>query len=67
MLVQDQKIIPIEVKWTEMPSKADIKHLNFFMDLYKVKQGYVICRTPNKMLIAPNIIALPWQALMEVI
>jgi predicted AAA+ superfamily ATPase len=67
VIVQDQKIIPIEVKLTEIPNNTDIKHLRTFMDLYDVKQGFIVCRTPRKMRITPNILALPWQDLKEAI
>jgi len=67
VLVQQQKLIPIEVKWTETPTESEAKHLKLFMDLYNVKQGYIVCRTPRKMMITPDIIALPWQLLFEII
>jgi len=67
VIVQDKKVVPIEVKWTDKPSRADAKHLEFFMELYDVKEGYIICRTPKKMMITPHIMALPWQMLKEVI
>ena len=54
--------IPIETKWTDTPTKSDIKHLKVFLDEHKnSKFGYLICQTPRKVLLDKNIIALPWQ------
>lgn len=67
VIAKEQHLIPIEVKWTETPGNADIKHLLYFMKTYNAKQGYVICRTPRKMLLSENIIALPWRELSEIL
>jgi len=66
VVVKEQQLIPIEVKWTETPGNADIKHLLYFMEMYHINQGYVICRTPRKMLLNKNIIALSWHDLSEI-
>lgn len=39
----DQKIIPIEVKWTAHPRPAELSHLRIFMKEYQCSIGYVIC------------------------
>jgi predicted AAA+ superfamily ATPase len=68
VLKKEDKYIPIEVKWTEFPSKDDIKHLNLFMEEYSnTEKAYVICRTQKKIKLAENIYALPWQDLAEVL
>jgi predicted AAA+ superfamily ATPase len=54
--------IPIEVKWTDMPTLQDAKHLNVFLEEYpETKKGYIICRTPQTMQISKKILALPWK------
>lgn len=58
--------IPIEVKWTERPNTKDIKHLLTFMAEYKVTQAYIICRCSLPQLLAPNILALPWNKLPDI-
>lgn len=59
---------PIEVKWTELPKESHCKHLITFMNEYPTTEyGYVICRTPRKMLLSKNILAIPWQDLYETI
>jgi predicted AAA+ superfamily ATPase len=67
IIVKEEHLIPVEVKWSEAPDKSDIKHLDYFMKLYNSRQGYVICRTPKKMLLSENIMALPWQEISEII
>ena len=60
--------IPIETKWTDSPTKSDIKHLKVFLDEYKnSKAGYLICQTPRKVMLDKNIFALPWQEVSELI
>ena len=60
-----KKLIPIEVKWTERPGEADIRHLrNFLSDHPKAAPiGYVICRCPHPLQLAENVRAIPWQML----
>lgn len=54
--------IPIEVKWSDKPNAGDTRHLQKFIAEYpNVTQAYVICRTPRRYKISPQITALPWQ------
>lgn len=55
--------IPIEVKWTSTPNNRDAKHLITFMEEYKSTQGFIICQTPNPILINDQITAINWQSL----
>jgi predicted AAA+ superfamily ATPase len=59
---------PIEVKWTDMPSENDCRHLKVFFEEYQdqAKQAYIICQTPKRYFITKNIIALPWQEIAEI-
>lgn len=61
---RDEKI-PIEVKYKNMPTVQDAKHLFKFIEEYQAKKGYVVCTTPKRFIIHkdPTIIALPWQEL----
>jgi hypothetical protein len=64
----EKNYIPIEVKWTENPSNADIKNLQTFLNEYpQAKKAYVICQTPHAMKLSEHIIALPWQQLFELV
>ena len=59
---------PIEVKWTESPTKRDGKHLNVFLNEYRnTDKAYIICQTPRRMIVDDRIIALPWQDLNEIL
>ncbi len=59
---------PIEVKWTELPKTNHCSHLVTFMKEYETTEyGYLVCRTPRKMLLSDKIIALPWEDLHDVI
>lgn len=60
--------IPIEVKWTKLPTISDAKHLKAFKAEYEnVKNAYIVCRTPTKVKLTEGIYALPWEALPEVL
>tara|TARA_R110000868_G_scaffold158036_3_gene385769 strand:+ start:12127 stop:13344 length:1218 start_codon:yes stop_codon:yes gene_type:complete len=64
----DKKLIPVEVKWKDMPRDKDMRHLKTFLNEYdEADIGYVICRCQRPMKMAENIIALPWQQLGRVI
>ncbi|MBU0455421.1 MAG: DUF4143 domain-containing protein [Pseudomonadota bacterium] len=38
------KILPIEVKWTDKPAMKDLRHLNTFLNDYRLKKSFVVCR-----------------------
>jgi len=59
------RLLPIEVKWTDRPDLADARHLRLFLDEHKKKarEGLVICRCPQPLELAPNIRAVPWWML----
>lgn len=66
VLNYNEKIIPIEVKWTDNPSSQDVRHLMTFLGDYNVKKGYVICRCSKTRKLNEQIIALPWQEMEAV-
>lgn len=67
VLDREKEYIPIEVKWTTKPTEKDIKHLKVFLQEYpEAKQGFVVCRTPRAVKLAPNITGLPWQDLCSI-
>ena len=58
---------PIEVKWTENPASADIRHLEVFLSEYKTAgTGYLVCRVPRKVKLSDRIFAIPWQSIDEI-
>lgn len=58
------RVIPVEVKWTERPSRNDARHLLAFLDEQgaRAPHGYLICRCPRPQRIHPRVTALPWWA-----
>ncbi|MBT7082004.1 MAG: ATP-binding protein [Chloroflexi bacterium] len=64
VLETTDRIIPIEVKWTERPSRKDARHLlRFIEETPNATDGYIVCRCPRPQKIADNITAIPWQNL----
>ncbi len=63
---QDGVYTPIEVKWTDAPQPRDVRHLEVFLAEYPTaRTGYLICHVPRKVTLHERIIALPWQAVDE--
>src|SRR3989338_3509689 len=59
---EDGAYTPIEVKWTENPSPADIRHLEVFLSEYNsAKAGCLVCRVPRRTKLSEKVFALPWQ------
>lgn len=55
-------LLPVEIKWTENPNEADLRHLRLFMEEYpQAKAAVVICRVPYPRKLQDNITAIPWQ------
>ncbi len=60
----DDRVIPIEVKWTDKPSLRDLSHLTSFLrDHPRARTGYVVCRCPRPMKLSDTVTALPWHHL----
>lgn len=58
------KLIPIEIKYTERPTITDAKHLITFLDEYEsAEKAYIVCRGARKMKLTDRIYAIPWQDL----
>jgi len=59
------RLIPIEVKWTERPTLTDARHLTTFLREHpnKAKRGWVVCRCPRPEALSENITAIPWWML----
>ena len=63
----DHQYIPIEVKWTDLPTLQDAKHLHIFLSEYpEAEKGYIVCQVPRVMKLEKNIYALPWKQLTDV-
>lgn len=65
---ENDEYVPVEVKWTTSPRAKDIRYLQLFLSEYPTaKKAYVICRTPRRLQLDKNILALPWQEVDELI
>lgn len=68
VLEGNQKYLPIEVKWTETPTINDAKHIIKFMrENNCTKEGYIFCRCEKPLLLASNVLAMPWLSIGQVI
>ncbi|MFA6408738.1 MAG: DUF4143 domain-containing protein, partial [Gammaproteobacteria bacterium] len=67
ILNQNDKILPIEVKWTNKPNISDLRHLKTFLDDYNLQTGYVVCRCARARKLDDKIIALPWEEIETLI
>jgi len=60
----DGELIPIEVKWTELPTERDARHVRTFLREQKTaRRGYVVCRCPRPALLSERVTAIPWWSL----
>jgi uncharacterized protein len=65
ILSYTDKIIPIEVKWSDKPTSKDASHLKTFLSDYNLQRGYIVCRCARARKLDDQIIALPWQEGLE--
>jgi predicted AAA+ superfamily ATPase len=59
------EVIPVEVKWTEHPDRADARHLLRFLADHptRARRARIICRCARRMEVADRVTAVPWWAL----
>jgi predicted AAA+ superfamily ATPase len=66
-IVEDgRRIVPVEVKWTDRPRRADARHLLAFLaeqGARRAPRGLLVCRCPRPLAIAPRVLAVPWWML----
>lgn len=69
VIEHQQMFRPIEVKWTDMPTEKDARHLITFLREYEksTNHAYIVCRSPHPMQITENVTAIPWQNLRQVL
>jgi uncharacterized protein len=63
IIERENRLTPVEVKWTEHPTRHDAKHLRTFLtEHHKVaSQGFLICRCSIPEALDDRITALPWH------
>lgn len=58
----ENRWLPVEVKWSEVPTDRDAKHLRTFMSEYSLaREAVIVCRTPRPFKLSPTVTAVPWQ------
>jgi len=64
VIERGDRVIPVEVKWTQRPSLRDARHLTSFVrENRSAPEGYLICRCRRPMKLSDCITALPWYCL----
>jgi len=62
VLERGNELVPIEVKWTDSPTRAQTRHLQLFLNEYpEADRAYVVCRSPRRMKLTDGIDAIPWR------
>jgi len=60
----EDRLLPIEVKWTSRPTLKDTRHLSKFIEEQpRAKDGFIICRCPRPQKMSKQIYAIPWHML----
>jgi len=64
----EDRLIPIEVKWTESPGRREARHLLVFLEEHReARMAYVVCRAPRRAVIAPRVTAIPWHEIGSIL
>ncbi len=65
IVAHENRLMPIEVKWTAHPSFSDARHLLTFLNENsdKADRGYIVCRCDRPMELDEKVLALPWFCL----
>ena len=63
ILETPEEYIPIEIKYTQSPTRSHARHIETFINLHSdmCNKGYIICRTPMKQQLTKKVSALPWN------
>jgi uncharacterized protein len=68
VVVTEDRWLPVEVKWSDAPTKRDVRHLQTFLSEYsKASTGVVVCRTPRRFKVTPKFTAVPWQEIPRLV
>lgn len=55
------EIIPVEIKYTDVPHKRHLSHLKIFMEEFNCKKGFLIGTFKRAMKLTDKITAIPWD------
>jgi uncharacterized protein len=58
----DDRLLPIEVKWTDTPTLDDARHLRGFLDEQgkRARHGWIVCRCERPLRLEARVTAIPW-------
>ena len=60
----EDRLLPIEVKWTAHPTPKDARHLTTFIEEQsRAEEGFIICRCPRPQKMSKHVTAIPWHML----
>ena len=60
----EDRLLPIEVKWTAHPTPKDARHLTTFIEEQsRAEEGFKICRCPRPQKMSKHVTAIPWHML----
>lgn len=55
-------LVPVETKWTDVPSRGDVRHVEVFLREYaEATRGFLVCRSPRRVKLSDRVTAVPWQ------
>lgn len=56
-------VIPVEINWTDSPTRKDIRHLERFLELHAdlSARAYLVCRVDKPRKLSDKITAIPWN------
>lgn len=62
ILQRGDRLIPVEVKWTESPGNKDTRHIRRFLQEHRNRcdRGYVVSRCPHVLELNESVTAVPW-------
>gem|GEM_PF-6201297 len=61
-------LVPVETKWTDVPSRANIRHVEVFLREYaEAPRGFLVCRSPRRVKLSERVTAVPWQEVPEIL
>lgn len=65
IIERENKLTPIEVKWSEKPTLHDARHLRTFLEEHPklAEHGFIVCRCARPMQLHDKVTALPWFCL----
>lgn len=55
--------VPVEIKYTDSPTKQDVRNVVRFMEEYDSPHGFLVCRCREVQRLADGVYAIPWRSI----